>query len=136
MINTAEEFNLLCLSNVEEDLARSMQTEASVEIWREILNIYPKRIIDVAQNKTIPPEIMKEIVLVGNEMARSIIAERRKLPGELFLLLSNDPSEIVRRKIAGNKKTPLDILFKLKNDSIENVAAVAEYNLKQCGLKG
>ena len=131
MINSSEEFNRLCMSQLEEDVGRSMQDSAAPEIWEEILEKFPQRIIDVAQNRTIQESIMYAIVGSGNETAKSIIAEKRRLPLELFSVLGRDASEVVRRKIAANQKTPIETLEGLAKDLILDVAQVAQYNLEK-----
>jgi hypothetical protein len=133
MINSPEEFNHLCLSQTAEDNRRSMQDIAPLEVWLEILEKFPQRRIDVAQNITIQDDVMLAIARDGDKVARALIAEKRRLPPTLFAVLANDQNEVVRRKIAANQKTPDKILEILTMDLIESVANVARYNLnKRC----
>ena len=83
----------------------------------------------MAQNRTIPSEIMRILAAQGDEVVRSILAEKRRLPPDLFDLLSKDPSSLVRKKVAANKKTSIDIVRSLVGDVDEEVARVAEFQL-------
>lgn len=130
MISSAEEFDRLCMSQIDEDIARSIQDSATQEIWQEILEKFPHRMSDVAQNLTIQDSVIYVIAGSENEVAKSLIAEKRRLPSDLFAVLGKDSSEVVRRKIASNKKTPIETLDDLTRDLISDVASVALYNLK------
>lgn len=131
MIRTAAEFVELCESHDPEDINKTLSESAVFEIWVEIVESYPERRIDVAQNRTIPQEIILILASCGDETVRSLIAQKRKLPVDLFSKLAEDPEETVRRKIAANQKTPLEVLQNLTSDPIESVASVAQYNLRE-----
>lgn len=130
MIASTIEFIELCDSKLPEDINRSLAEEASLSVWLDIVENYPKRRIDVAQNRTIPEEIIRALAAKGDATVRSILAEKRRLPSDLFSVLSTDKDEIVRQKVAANQKVPIDVLKVLCSDSVEAVATVANYNLQ------
>jgi hypothetical protein len=131
MISSTEEFIKLCSSQDVEAINRTMSDNAAIETWSQIIDTCPGRRIDVAQNRTIPDEIMRILASCDDPTVRSLIAQKRRLTPDLFPLLAMDPDETVRRAIAANQKTPLDILRALTDDSIESVASVAAYNFRE-----
>lgn len=131
MISSTEEFIKLCSSQDAEAINRTMSDNATIETWTQIIDTYPGRRIDVAQNRTIPDEIMRILASCDDPIVRSLIAQKRRLTLDLFPLLARDPDETVRRAIAANQKTPLDLLRALTEDSIESVASVAAYNFRE-----
>ena len=130
MITSKDEFLRLCSSQKPEEINKSLSDNAPLVIWLEVVEAYPERRIDVAQNITIPAEVMRILASCNDPLVRSLIAQKRRLIPDLFPLLARDSDETVRRSIAANKKTPFDILKLLTMDNIESVASVAEYNLR------
>lgn len=130
MINSVSEFMALCDSRDESDIARSLRDEAPFGVWEELILNFQSRKIDVAQNITISVAVMGLLAIHGDEIVRSILAEKRNLPSDIFKLLSKDSSSLVRKKIAANKKTPLVMVGNLANDEDEDVARVAKFRLK------
>ncbi len=131
MIRDAEEFIKLCLGQDPEEINKTLSDNAALETWFEVIKKYPGRRIDVAQNRTIPEEVMRILASCDDPTVRSLIAQKRRLVPDLFSLLARDPDETVRRAIAANQKTPLELVRGLTADSIESVASVAEYNLRE-----
>ncbi|WP_144299058.1 hypothetical protein [Variovorax paradoxus] len=129
MISSAREFMLLCASQRESDIAKSLQDEAPFKVWEDLILHYKSYQIDVAQNRTIPAEIMKALANQGDEIVRSILAEKRRLPTDLFHFFSRDSSPLIRKIIAANQKTPIDIVKYLTGDEDEDVASVARFRL-------
>lgn len=131
MIRSADEFIKLCSSQDPEEINRTLSDDAAIETWVEVIKKYQERRIDVAQNRTIPYEVMRVLASCDDPTARSLIAEKRRLAPDLFPLLARDRDETVRRTIAANQKTPLELVKILTTDSVESVASVAEYNLRE-----
>jgi hypothetical protein len=130
MIRSAREFSMLCLSQDLEAVNKTLSENADLATWAEIIESNPERRIDVAQNRTIPSEIMRILASCDDPNVRSLIAQRRNLALDLFSKLAGDSDEMVRRKIAANQKAPLDIVRVLSADPVESVASVAQYNLR------
>lgn len=131
MIRSKEEFIELCSSQDAEMVNRTLSDNAAIETWNEIIETHPERRIDIAQNRTIPDEIIRILASCNDPTVRSLIAQKRRLSSDLFPLLAKDPDETVRRVVAANQKTPLDVVRGLASDTIESVASVADYNLRE-----
>ncbi|MDH6593899.1 hypothetical protein M2165_003788 [Variovorax sp. TBS-050B] len=99
-------------------------------VWEDVISSYRSHHMDVAQNRTIPPEVMRLLCQHGNEAVRATWADKRRLPEDLLRSLSDDPSSLVRKKIAANAKSPIDSVKKLALGSDEDVARVAMFRLK------
>jgi hypothetical protein len=130
MIKTAGEFIKLCSSNDLDDCEKSLSAEAPLNVWADIVENHPSNLIDVAQNRTIPDEIMLKLIESGNEYVRAILAQKRRLKVSLFPVLAIDSNETVRKAVAANAKTPIEIVQDLMSDSVEDVAKVATYNFQ------
>ena len=128
MIFSAAEFLKLCASDDPQDMLRSISESASQDIWNELIKSHRSRWIDIAQNRTIPEDIVRFLASCDDSFVRAVIAEKRNIPLDLFFVLSRDDYEIVRRKIASNRKVPDEVLFFLTSDPVESVASVADYN--------
>ena len=131
MIISAEEFLDLCSSTDPEDMNKTLSDNAALETWVAIIEKYPERRIDVAQNRTIPREIMQILASCEDRRVRSLLAQKRQLIPDLFPLLAADSDETVRRAIAANQKTSCALLRSLTTDTVESVASVAQYNLRE-----
>ena len=127
MIESAEEFVALCESQDPEAITRSMRDTAHLAVWMEVINRYRERHLDVAQNQSVPVEILRILARVENPTVRAVVAEKRRIPKDLFQMLATDSDPLVRQRIAGNSKTPTEILDQLANDLDENVSRVAKY---------
>lgn len=129
MIHSAEEFVALRDSSIKDEYDRAATDEASISVWKDVIDRFPEYRKWVAHNKTIPLEILTLLCQFGPDVRRSI-AVKRKLPDELFELLSNDLDAVVRQGIASNKKAPISIIKKLMQDKDEDVSRVAKYNFE------
>ena len=127
MIQSAEEFVSLRDSQVKEEYDRASNDEASIMVWRDVINKYPEHRKWVAHNKTVPLEILRELCQYDAEIRRSV-AVKRKLSIDLFELLAKDDDPVVRQGIASNKKAPISVIVDLMQDGDLAVASVAKYN--------
>ncbi len=124
-ILTAAEFVALRTSSEPDDYRRAAHESASLEVWRDIIDRYPAMRFWVAQNKTVPLEILRLLSKVTDERVRTMVAMKRKCDIGLFEQLSADDSEVVRMAVARNKKVPATILKQLCNDPLPAVARIA-----------
>lgn len=58
MIRSAEEFVRLRKSDQREEYERAANDSASIEVWRDVISLYPDMHRWVAHNKTVPIEIL------------------------------------------------------------------------------
>lgn len=110
MITSAEEFVRLRTSENPDEYLRAAWDEAAVDVWLEVLENYPDMAFWVAQNKTVPVEILKLLADNPEWRVRMMVASKNRLPEELQLKLAHDPDFSVRKGIAANKKATLKAL--------------------------
>lgn len=125
MIESADEFKRLRESENSEEYSRASQEEAKIEVWEEVLNVYPNMAFWVAQNKTVPIEILAKLATNNDSKVRSMVASKRKIPESLMLSLAQDKDESVRHALANNGKVTKRVLETLSNDSWQVVREVA-----------
>ncbi|WP_092002279.1 hypothetical protein [Paraburkholderia lycopersici] len=129
MIHSAEEFVALRDSSLKDEYDRAATDEASVSVWKDVIDRFPDYRRWVAHNKTVPIEILRLLYQFGPDVRR-FIAVKRKLSDELFELLSTDLDATVRQGIASNKKAPIPIIMRLMQDEDEDVSRIAKYNFE------
>lgn len=135
MISTAEEFVQLRTSDKPEEYLRAASEAAHVSVWREIIDQYPEMRTWVAQNKTIPIEILKELAHDANPAVRLAVAMKNKLSEELFFLLAQDTDDGVRQRVSYNKNTPRSVLEILARDTNQLVSEPASARLTKMNEK-
>ncbi|RZT00243.1 HEAT repeat domain-containing protein [Aquimarina brevivitae] len=96
MINSAEEFKRLRESESKSEYQRAFTEKASIEICYDILKKYPDLAFWVAQNKTIPIEILYILAEHKNAKVRCMVARKRKIDDFILDKLREDPDEAVR----------------------------------------
>jgi hypothetical protein len=134
MITSAEEFVALRSSSIKSEYDRAATEEAPISVWREVVKNYPDYRRWVAQNKSVPLEILEELCQFDSTI-RQFVAAKRKLSPAMFEALSQDESYVVRIAIAANKKAPVEILERLHGDKNTHVSRAAGYNLQETKSK-
>lgn len=125
MITSAEEFVRLRLSENPDEYLRAAWEEAPLDVWQEVIQKYPDMSFWVAQNKSVPVEILSILASHPEESVRSMVASKNKLPEELQIKLASDHEFFVRQRIAYNKKATfkaLQILSQDNNDELRTHA--------------
>ncbi len=125
MINSADEFVRLRTSEVMEEYSQAAHDEASLSVWQEVLGKYPEMAFWVAQNKTVPYEVLEQLASHEDDRVRSMVSMKNKLKESLLLKLANDSNDSVRMSIARHKKATPAVLKLLTNDSWPEVSKVA-----------
>lgn len=131
MIQSAEEFVRLRTSESRDDYARAAEEEAAIGVWLDVIERYPTMRKWVAQNKTIPSEILSILAKDEDEDVRLFVAQKRKLDMAVIKELAHDRSETVRQRIAYNPRTPREVLQSLAPDVSVIVSEVAQNRLGQ-----
>lgn len=129
MIESASEFFELRLSEDPEKYFRASHEEASLSVWREVLNTYPEMAVWVAQNKTIQYEILEQLALHPDARVRGMVAMKNKLEENMLMLLSQDSEESIRMTVARHKRTTKKILNQLLNDSWSEISSFVKARL-------
>lgn len=125
MIESVEQFVALRTSDDPQEYGRAAAEAASVEVWLEVVRQRPDMRFWVAQNKTVPLEILAILARDEDDRVRSMVASKRKLSLELFKFLAVDPDEGVRASLARNARVPQSVLQKLMEDQSSFVRAAA-----------
>jgi hypothetical protein len=126
MINSAEEFVRLRLSDNIQEYLKAAWDEAPLEVWLEVIGTYPEMREWVAHNKSIPVEIMEILADDADERVRFNVATKNRVPENLQLKLAKDLDSSVRRRIVYNKKVTLRVLNILLNDEDEDIRVKAK----------
>ncbi|MBW5468496.1 HEAT repeat domain-containing protein [Brevibacillus formosus] len=121
MITSAEEFVRLRTSENPDEYLRAAWDEAPLDVWHEVIQKYPDMSFWVAQNKTVPIEILKLLAKHPEWRVRSMVASKNKLPEELQVKLAHDPDFSVRKSIAANKKATLKALQILVDEQYDDL---------------
>jgi hypothetical protein len=123
MITSAAEFFRLRESHEPEEYHRAAHDEASTDIWIEVIDQRPDMRFWVAQNKTVPIEVLEILASDSDPNVRDMVARKRKITEVIALRLADDPDETVRAALAVNKKLPPSAEAKLQHDESELVVA-------------
>ena len=129
MIESADEFKRLRESEDPEEYRRAAHESASMEVWNSVLEKYPELAFWVAQNKTVPIEILVKLSQHSDSAVRHMVASKRKLPEYLMLAMVKDKDESVRLALASNPKASSKVLEELLKDSWVEVRKVAAKRL-------
>jgi hypothetical protein len=130
MIQSAEEFVALRISDLPEEQNRATHEEAPLDVWKDVIEKYPDYVRWVIHNKTVPLEILEILSEIDDASIRYWVATKRKLSLDLFERLSKDKYSEVRTQIAINKKLPLYLLERLCDDEDHKVANTAKSMLR------
>jgi hypothetical protein len=128
-IGSADEFVRLRYSDHSEDYLRAAQEPAPTEVWMEVIERYPDARFWVAQNKTVPIEVLAVLANDSDPKVRFMVAMKRKLPPELLAVLARDNDESVRERVARHKRTPRAVLEELADDPWQEIRSVVAERL-------
>jgi hypothetical protein len=131
MITSPEEFARLRLSELPEEQSRAGSEEASIEVWLGVLEEFPDLRQWVAQNKTVPIDILARLSTDPSTQVRCTVAGKRKLTHELRSHLARDIDASVRARVAYNAKCEIDVLQMLVSDQEAFVREAALSNLSK-----
>jgi hypothetical protein len=120
-IRSASEYIRLRQSEVPNEYNRAATESAPLAVWDEVIDEFPEMRFWVAQNKSIPFEVLKRLARDSDPRVRWMVASKRKLDPETMKLLARDEDESVRAAVARNKKAPREVLELLRDDVWENI---------------
>lgn len=123
-IESAEEFVRLRGSELPADYRRAAHEEAAGGVWREVIDRYPSMRKWVAQNKTVPLEILAELASDADVEVRHMVAMKRKLTPDILDQLAMDSDETVRMRVARHKNVAQHSLQRLRDDPWDRLREV------------
>jgi len=129
MIESAEEFYQLRTSELPEEYSRAAQESASLETWLKVSEKYPEMRFRVAQNKTVPVEVLEVLSQDTEPQVRSMVAMKRKLPEHLQVVLARDKDDSVRRAVVWNVRATYAALKILAGDAEPEIREQAKDRL-------
>ncbi|OEJ21643.1 hypothetical protein AS594_39695 [Streptomyces agglomeratus] len=129
MIESAQEFIRLRYSENPQDYQRASTDEASYDVWIEVIAHHQQARMWVAQNKSVPLEILQILAADPDPSVRVMVAMKRKLTPDILDQLASDPDESVRLAVARNKKASKGTLERLLSDDWGEVRSVARERL-------
>ena len=121
MIESAEEFVALRSSECPDQYLRSAHEPASMAVWRDVIARFPAYQFWVAQNKTVPVEILEQLSHTGSADVRCMVAMKRKTPETVLRRLAVDADESVRQRVVFNPKVSLEVLEILLEDPWDEI---------------
>lgn len=129
-MRSAEEFIALRSSDNADDYMRAANDDAPLDVWWEVIAEHPDMRFWVAQNKTVPLEVLH--VLAGDEDARvrDMVAMKRKLDAPTLTRLATDEDDGVRMAVARHRKTPVEVLRSMLDDPWHDVREMAKARLE------
>ncbi|WP_143020564.1 hypothetical protein [Sinosporangium album] len=102
-----------------------------MEIWLELVTHHPEAHFWVAQNKTVPIEILRILAASSDWHTRSMVAAKNKATPDILEVLANDDHDAVRHTVAGHRNTPTNTLMTLCSDTWHEVRRTAQDNLSK-----
>ena len=116
MISSASEFKRLRESSDPSEYLQAAMDEAPIEVWEEIVETMAEMRFWVAQNKTVPVEILSRLACCDDPHVRRMVARKRKITEPIAILLARDADETVRVGLAYNAKLPDSVRDILRGD--------------------
>jgi hypothetical protein len=126
MIETVAEFVRLRNSEIGGEYYRAAHDEAPLDVWWGVLNNHPDMAFWVAQNKTVPYEILEHLSEHNDSRVRTMVSSKNKLEEPLLLKLALDSDDAIRMNIARHKKATARVLGLFRQDCWEEVSKVAD----------
>lgn len=134
MIETVDEFVHLVNSEEAVERRRAAWEEASLEVWRGVIEQRPDMRFWVAHNRTVPAEVLRVLIDDSDWRVRDRIANRNSCPGDILALLADDEHEAVASTVAGHLNTPDSALRKLTSHAWSQVREKAIDQLERRGV--
>jgi len=132
-IESAAEFVRLRFSDDPAEYRRAAGEAAAPGVWEAVIREYPDARVWVAQNKTVPVEILEILAVDADPQVRHMVAMKRKITPHILDILASDSEETVRMRVVMNKKSTKIILERLAQDSSEQVRFAAATRLGDLG---
>lgn len=129
-IKDAAEFVRLRESELPAEQRRASSEDAPVEVWFEVIRSHPHLRFWVAQNKTVPREVLTTLVADPDARVRAMVARKRALDVVSLEKLADDEDEAVRAAVARNPATPDAILRRLAADPRNEVREIVADHLR------
>jgi HEAT repeat protein len=125
MIETVAEFVRLVESGDSAERKRSAWEDAPTSVWLELVNDHSTMRFWVANNRTVPNEVLRILAHDTDWRVRNRVASKASCPEDILELLSSDDHDSVVSSVAGHPHTSSDALRRLATHEWEQVRAKA-----------
>ncbi|MFE4722224.1 hypothetical protein ACFRLW_38700, partial [Streptomyces sp. NPDC056728] len=112
-ITSVEEFIRLRDSEDPEEYNRSAWATLPLPVWWDLVRDHPDMRFWAAHNRTVPSEILAELIKDPDWRVRDRVASKRRCPPELLERLADDPHDAVWRLVAGHPHSPRSAVARL-----------------------
>jgi hypothetical protein len=123
VITSADEFVALRTSEDPREYRRAAHEAASIETWKDVIARFPDMRFWVAQNKTVPLEILELLATDPDSRVKHMVLGKGKVTPAILDILGRDQDEYIRAGVAGNTKTTAATLELLSHDGSHWVRA-------------
>ncbi|GGJ42306.1 hypothetical protein [Streptomyces brasiliensis] len=128
-ITSVEEFIRLRESDEPMEYNRSAGATMPLAVWWDLVHNHPDMRFWAAHNRTVPLEILAELIKDSDWRVRDRVASKRNCPPELLEQLVDDPHDSVRRLVAGHPRSPRSAVARLIDDPWPVIAQEARARL-------
>ncbi|MES5820642.1 hypothetical protein [Streptomyces sp. RG80] len=135
-ITSVAEFIRLRESEDPAEYRRSAWAAMALPLWWDLVRNHPDMRFWAAHNKTVPTEILAELVKDPDWRVRDRVAGKRRCPPELLERLVDDPHDAVRRVVAGHRHSPRWVVARLVDDPWPVIAQEARARLADWPSEG
>lgn len=130
MIESPEVFVRLRNSTDPTEYGRAATDWASVDTWLAIVRQYPEMRFWVAQNKSVPMDVLEILASDSDQRVRSMVASKGKLSSSILAKMAADESDEVRMRVARNRKTSREALEAMRDDPWTEIRVLVEQRLR------
>ena len=128
-ITSAEEFIRLRESEDPAEYGRSAWATMPIDAWWDLVRHHPHMRFWAAHNRTVPVEILAELVKDSDWRVRDRALSKKYTPPELYEQLADDPHDAVRRIVANHPRSPRSAVARLVDDPWPVIAREARERL-------
>ncbi|MGW6060962.1 HEAT repeat domain-containing protein [Streptomyces sp. NPDC055189] len=128
-ITSVEEFIRLRESEDPAEYDRAAWATMPVPVWWDLVRNHPGMRFWAAHNRTVPSEILTELVKDPDWRVRDRVVSKRRCPPEVLDQLVDDPHDGVRRLVAGHPRSSRSAVERLVDDPWPVIAQEARARL-------
>ena len=128
-ITSVEEFIRLRESEDPAEYNRSAWATLPLPVWWDLVRNHPDMRFWAAHNRTVPAEILAELIKDPDWRVRDRVVGKRHCPPELLERLVDDPHDAVRRVVASHPHSPRSAVARLVDDPWPVIAQEARARL-------
>lgn len=130
-VHSAAEFIALHHSVDQDDYDRASHEDAPMEVWLELIEHHAEMRFWVAQNKTVPMEVLRLLASDPDWRVRHMVAMKNKADADILDRLAGDEDESIRMRVARHRNASSETLRRLLDDPWDQVREKAAERLRE-----